>query len=192
MKTKIACLLASAFLLAGCWQKSLHSFYQDSDLVADPALVAGWTEQKDNPDDHSDWIFSQQGPKSYDLKIRDKENTYKFDAHLFQFEGQRYLDLFPLERGLSTVPAHHLLKVVELGANLKLAPLDLDWMQKWLRANPTSLDHVAVMDPESRSDRQKDELVLTAPTKALQAFLRQHRAEPEVWGKVMELKKSSK
>lgn len=178
MKLQTLCLVLGAGLLAGCWQKSLNAFYVPGDVIADEKLARVWHEKKENSEGKEEqgmvWTFTRDDRKGYTLTIKDDDKTYHYEAHLFKLDGHRLLDLFPTERGVSTIPAHSLFKVTEIGDTLQVAMLNINWMQKWLRKNPASLPHVTVIDPDHRDDREKDELVLTADTKALQAFLRQH------------------
>lgn len=175
MKLRTLCLLLGAGLLAGCWQKSLNAFYTPGDVIADEKLVRVWHEKKKNSDEKGmQWTFTQGDDKGYKLEIKDDDKTHNYEARLFKLDGQRFLDLLPAERTVSTIPAHSLCKVTEVGSTLQVAMLNIDWVQKWLRKNPATLPHVAVVDPDNQDDREKDELVLTADTKTLQAFLRQH------------------
>lgn len=193
MKIGTSCLLLGACLLTGCWQKSVHPFYERGDVAFDEKLFGSWREAKDteaSPDDKAQvWSFSPSGDMTYKLEIKDGENTQSYEARLFKLDGQQLLDIQPTERTVSTIPAHNLFKVVATQPKLELAALNIDWVQKWLRQNPEALAHFAVPDPEHRHDRDKDELVLSADTKALQKFLREHLKEDEFFGKPQAFKK---
>ena len=187
MKLRTGGLLLLAVLLAGCWQKSVHPFYTAKDLVAEPKLGGTWTERKANEDENKMvWTFNDATALRHDLTIRDDKEKHTYDAHVFRLDGARYLDLLASgPREISKLPVHHLFKLEEVGETLKLAPLNIEWVQKWLRKNPGTLAHAAVIDPENRDDREQDELVLTADTKALQSFLRTHAKEEGFWGKTV-------
>ena len=183
MKLKTSGLILIAFLLAGCWPKSLHPFYTEKDVITDPKLAGKWLDTEDGKVDAT-WTFTEAENKRYDLVIRDdKDEVYKFDARLFILDGQRYLDLFSQKRDMSIIPAHHLLKVTELGSGLQFSTPNFEWLDKWLKENPKALAHLRVMDPENRENRDHDEPVLTAETKDLQSFLRKHKDEEGFWNK---------
>src|SRR5262245_26877979 len=152
MRIRTSCLLLGACLLAGCWQKSLNPFYTAADLAFDAKLVGSWKEKKESSDGKEekgqDWTFISGTNKSYKLEIEADEETHRYEAHLFKVDGHRFLDIASIDRAVSSIPAHHLFKVIEIGPNLQLAALNINWVQKWLRANPGSLAHVAVIDPE--------------------------------------------
>ena len=189
MKLRTLCLLIGAGLLAGCWQKSLNAFYTPGDVISDAKLVRAWHEKKVNSEGKEEpgqvWTFTESDEKSYKLEIKDGDETHRYEAHLFKLNDHLLLDLLPTERTVSTIPAHSLFKVTEMGANLQMARLSIDWMQKWLRKNPGSLAHMAVIDPDNRDDREKDELILTAETKALQKFLREHWNDADLFAGTM-------
>jgi hypothetical protein len=191
MKLQTGGLLLATLLLAGCWQKSVHPFYTPKDLITEPKLGGTWTEQKKNPDEKKmQWTFNDATPLRFDLVIRDGEEKHPYDAHVFRLDGARYLDLQTAgPREVSKMPVHHLFKIEEVGETLKLTPLDINWVQKWLRKNPNALAHVAIVDPEHRDDREQDELVLTADTKALQSFLRTHSKDEDFWGETVTFKR---
>lgn len=191
----MSCLLLTTLLLAGCLQKSVNPFFTTQDIVAEPKLAGVWREPKDpnatGEDDRAFWEFANADGKRLDLVIRSKDERHEYDAHVFKIGDERFLDIGAKARSVSTVPAHHLFKLLELGPDLKLAALNTDWVQKWLRKHPDSLAHVAVIDPEHRDDRDKDELVLTADTKTLQSFVREHSKEENFFGDPMLLKRQS-
>ena len=197
MKTKLIALavVAAALMLTGCWQKSVSPFYTAKDLVSGPKLAGTWREAKDSNDSSDDdrmtWTFTNAGEKRFDLGLQDKNEKHGFEAHLFTLGEDRFLDLESKTRAVSTVPAHHLFKVIELTPDLKLSALSIDWVQKWLRNHPGALAHIAVADPEHRDNRDKDELVLTADTKALQKFVREHLNDEGFFDEPMVLRNES-
>jgi hypothetical protein len=191
MKPRITCLLLSAVFLAGCWQKSLNPFYTTADVAYEGRLIGAWHEQKDGSNDGEKpraWTFTEGLNKGYKLEIQEKDETHSYAGHFFKLDGYQLLDIIPAKQAVSTIPAHHLFKVVELEPNLKLAMLDIEWMQEWLRKNPGALAHIAIADPDSPDDREQDELVLTAETQALQKFLKQHWNEPKLFSEPIVLK----
>lgn len=171
-----------ALLCSGCWQKSLHSFYRTEDLAPDEQLIGVWKGANAEPDSKERWTFKKAGPQSYELEIRDNDDkAYSFTAHLFKFEQQRFLDLTPREPQLSGIPAHHLFKVGELTATLRLELLNPEWIANWLRKNASSLAHMRVSYPEQGNGEGDEEFILLAETKDLQKFLRQHLNEPDLF-----------
>ena len=187
MKLKTTGLLLTALLLAGCWQKSVNPFYTAKDLVAEPKLDGTWTGQKNaNEENKMTWTFHNATNLRHSLTILSDDEKIEYVAHVFRLDGARYLDLIGAgPREVSTMPVHHLFKLEEVGEKLKLAPLNIEWMQKWLTKNPGTLAHLALVDPDQRDDRGSDELVLAADTKALQNFLRTHAKDEEFWGKTL-------
>jgi hypothetical protein len=175
-----------AMLMAGCWQKSVHPFYTTKDLVAEPKLSGTWKEQKDGDEDNKMmWTFNDATALRFDLTIRKGDEKQEYDAHVFRLEGARFLDIMSRNREASTLPMHHLFKLEEAGATLKIRALNTEWVQTWLRKNSNVLAHMTIVDPEHRDDREQDELVLTADTKALQSFLRMHLKDEEFFAKPM-------
>lgn len=183
MKTKTMLLALVTGLLAGCWQKSASPFYTEKDVVTEPRLAATWREPRDpnatGEDNRVTWEFTRGDDKRFDLGIWNKEDRQAYDAVVFKLGEDRFLDIASQARGISAIPAHHLFKLIAVEPELKLAALNTDWMQKWLREHPDSPAHVAIVDPDHRGDRDKDELVLTADTKTLQAFILRHAKDKD-------------
>lgn len=192
MKKTTFAFLALAVLLVGCWQKSLHPFYTVADLAPDKQLIGRWETTPENPDEDPErWRFRQLGPDSYSLEFSDSDGKkYKYVAHLFKLDQKRFLDLALPPGEASGIPAHHLFLVSELGSTLAMAPLNPKWMREFLDANPHALAHTRLPDPEHRDDRDKDDLVLTAETEALQNFLRRHWDEDDFYADPIKLKKA--
>lgn len=193
MNMRTSCLLVLTALFMGCWQKSVHPFHTANDVVAEPKLVGTWQVVKDNGelDGDTTWTFTRSGDKSFELVGRDSDEAHEFDAHVFKLGERRYLNIMSRKRGLSTVPAHHLFQVIEVGTELKVKALNLDWMQRWLSKHPGSLAHIVIVNPGDRDNREKDEIVLTADTKALQSFIRDHLKDDDFFTGEIVLRKQS-
>ena len=177
-KTTLMGLALVALLAGGCWQKSLHPFYTANDLAPDAKLAGTWRDKDQTEEKKERWVFEPAGPKGYYLDIHDEEDkSHRYAAHLFKFENKTFLDLVLRDRELSGIPAHHLFRVDELGANLVMTPLNPGWIADRLKENPESLKHMRMPDPDAPNDRDKDEFILLAETKDLQAFLRKHLKE---------------
>jgi hypothetical protein len=182
-------------LLAGCWQKSVSPFYTNQDLVTEPKLAGVWREPRDpnatDEDNRATWEFTRGDEKRFDLVIWNKDDRQEYDAHVFKLGGERFLDIGSKSRAISTTPVHHLFKLVGVEPHLKLGPLNTDWMQKWLSTHLDSLAHVAIVDLDHRDDRSRDELVLSADTKALQAFVRAHANDENFFSDATVLQRQS-
>jgi hypothetical protein len=192
MSIRISCLLVLTALLTGCWQKSVHPFYTAGDAVAEPKLAGSWQVVKDNGEiDETTWTFTRSDDKSFELVGREKEEAHEYDARVFKLGDRRYLNLMSRTRALSTVPAHHLFQVIEVGSELKVKALNENWMRRWLGKHPGSLAHIVIVNPAHRDDREKDEIILTADTKALQSFIRDHIKDDDFFTGEIVLKKQS-
>jgi len=189
MKSKI--LLLFALALAGC-VPSWNPFYTEKDLVFDPALVGAWRPAEAKETSKEDWAFTKAGDKQYQLAQTDEEDRKAvFEAHLFQLNAQRFVDLYLTKvegddlkvnawASLSLVPAHLLLRVEQIEPALKLAVMNPDWMQKFLKKTPGAIAHQVVGDGN---------VVLTADTGELQKFIAAHLNDPDFFGGPMEMKR---
>lgn len=173
--------LIAALALAAC-VPSLHPFHFEKDVVFDAQLLGAWAPK----DGKSSWAFSAHEPAAYRLvHADDKGREGRFRARLFELRGERFLDLYPeAPAGESNayhrahlVKAHTLLHVVELGPRLRLAAMNPDWLRRRLEKDPGLIAH----------ERRGEQVVLTAPTAALQAFVLRLLGEPEAFGKPVEL-----
>ena len=168
-------VIGLSLLWTGCWQKSVHPFYQDDDIVFEKRLIGTWMEQKEKEDDDpQSWSFSEGRENSYQLDIKGGDTTMEFDAHLFELGGFRFLDLYSQRRAVSEIPAHHLFRIGKIGSALELQVLSLDWIKEWSTEHPEGIAHVQAPDSEKPEDPDKGEVILTAGTKALQRFVLAH------------------
>jgi len=170
--------LALLAALAGC-VPSLNPLYTEKDLVFDPALLGVWGEANAK----ETWTFEKAGEKKYKLLQTDNDGrTGEFEVHLLKLKDHYFLDLYVTEPGgekwspndlargaIIMRPGHLFLKVTQIQPTLKMAMLDLDWLQKLLEKDPRAVRHEKI---RFGSANEKDfQLVLTAETKELQRFI---------------------
>ena len=189
MKNKILVLLALA--LAGC-VPSWNPFYTEKDLVFDPALVGTWRPVEAKDSSQENWSFTKAGDKNYQLSQTDEEGRKAaFEVRLFKLKDHRFLDLYLTKvegdnlkvnawASTSLVPAHLLLRVEQTEPTLKLAAMNPDWMQTYLKQHPNAIAHRVVSDGN---------IVLAASTEELQKFILAHLNDKDFIGGPMEMKR---
>jgi len=189
MKNRTLLLLVLA--LAGC-VPSWNPFYTKKDLVFDPALIGTWRPAEAKESSKETWAFTKSGDKLYQLQQTDEEgHKAAFEARLFKLNDHLFLDLYLTKiegddlkvnawASFSLVPAHLLLKVEQIEPTLKLAAMNPDWMQKFLKKTPDAIAHRVVSDGD---------IVLAASTDELQKFVLAHLDDKEFFGGAMEMKR---
>lgn len=177
MKThNLIALTAAAVLLCSCIP-SVNPFYTDQEVVFDARLLGEWQE-KDKSDNPDVWEFESTTNKMYKLTITEKEGKRgRFNAHLFQYKQEYFLDLIPDDCHYATnqadlvaasmYPGHLLVRVPQIEPELKLAFFDFGWLGKFIEKNPKALAH----------HKEGDHIVLTAGTRDLQRFVLKHLDE---------------
>jgi hypothetical protein len=181
MKTKIFGVLAGVALLCSC-VPSVNPFYTEKDVVTDPRLPGVWQEA-DKKDDPQVWKFEAAETNAYQVTFtEDHGKTGVFCGHLFKLGGEHFLDLIPANCdyatnqaglvGVAMIPGHLLVRVSAFEPSLQLAFCNGDWLKNFLETNSTAIAH----------NHEKDSLVLTADTAALQKFVLQHLGKDELFG----------
>jgi len=180
-------VVALALSLSGC-VPSVFPLYTDKDARFDPALVGEWAEAGSNDES---WTFTKSGDNAYDLVIREKEKSGPFDAHLLRLGARQFIDITPDPSGLNDanlidaykaalIPGHMFAKVVQLSPALKIAFLDPKWIKDYLHDHPAEVAHYL--------DRH-GEVMLTAPTRELQAFVTKHADDKNAFGGESDMRK---
>jgi len=191
MKTK---LIIFAFLLtvtmSSCLVKSLHQFYNDTDLVYKPELNGTWFGN-----DSATWVISQhkvfsglmkdeKPGNSYDIVYTDKKGTSKFYAHLFRLENQLYLDFFlpdlegPDLAVMHLIPAHTLAKVELAKDQITIKWYNEEWLMKLFKENRIRIAHEKIPYDLDRDNTGDFQVILTAPTSELQKFIIKYGNDP--------------
>lgn len=167
-------------LIAGCWQRSLHAFYLPSDVIPEPGLAGAWrqvSEKDGTPEkDGMTWEFTRIDDRRLDLVVigDNGRDRIEYEVRAFRLGDVRFLDLFSKIRAVDVIPAHHLFRLIEVGAALRVTTLNPDWIGTWLKQHPDSMAHVILPGSDRPGDSDKDEYVLAADTPALQRFVREH------------------
>ena len=178
MKIKKFLFYLLAALLGGCVPvMSLHSLYTEEDVVFKENLVGTWVDNPDSP--KTTWEFSRAGAKekAYKLVYSDDEGKKgSFVVHLVKLENGLFLDVlpsqFPSEQQdwekmkwaynfFFFVSAHTFIKIDSIEPQLKMRRTINDEMKELFKEEPNAVKHELV----------EDEIILTASTKELQAFV---------------------
>jgi len=170
---KTLVVLGAALTLAAC-APSLHPFFTDKDVVFDNALLGAWVN-----DSGDKCLFTKSGADHYELLFVD-DSSSRFEARLIELGGVKFLDLYPKTQGRNSdpcppnfVPAHTIARLTIDKDSISMAMMDADWIKQLSDRNQLELAHERLEDGE---------IVLTAPTQKLQAFIRKHADDKKLFG----------
>jgi hypothetical protein len=185
---KFSLLILPALVLTSCLIRSLNPFYHESDVIFDKTLIGSWNDQ-----DSGLWSIEQF---SYPLDLLGKDtidNSYKvtytdkngiisvFNAHLFELEGNRYIDFYPLMSELYANEAFYSFHLLPVHTVAKLMRKDNDqiafkwynedWFHELVTQNKTKTDYKELEKGETDVGFN---YILTGSTTSLQDFLNAH------------------
>lgn len=152
-----------------------------------PSLVGQWTEDESE----ATWTFSKEGTNAYTLIYNNKNGKQgAFSAHLLKIKGELFIDFFPKEPELKRnnfyklhlLPVHTFVHVNQIEPTLQMAAPNPKWIEKYLAENPSAIRH----------EKVDGEIVLTAPTKDLQAFWLKHLDTEDAFGDPTKMKRSQR
>jgi hypothetical protein len=193
MRTLITAGALAAAVLgnSGCYVASLYPFYTSEDVVFDAGLLGTWVG--DDDDERLTISRATDQADSYAIEVLDIEwiglgrsgptVTSAFIGRLFRLGDALFMDAFPAPSatchtglGWNALRAgmHFLVRVSRDGDTLRMQVLDPDKVDALVQAPP----HAHLLYDGGTSDRPGGpgdaNLVLTAPTAEIQAFLRRH------------------
>jgi hypothetical protein len=196
MKTRlIFYLLILTLFLPGCLVKSLHPFYTDQDVIFKKELTGTWTDA-----DSAVWIIEQhmqstgllsrkKPGKAYDITFTNRQGSSKFLAHLFQLNGELYLDFSPDEvacgndlAGFHMVGTHSLAKVGLIGGKIAISWYNEVWLADLFNKNQIRISHERVPYDPDNNNPSSVQIILTASTSELQKFIIKYGSDPNAFG----------
>jgi hypothetical protein len=162
MNKQLLAILLLAFLIVSC-VRSFYPLYTSKDLIFDQTLIGTWTDNNQNI-----WTFSKGRETSYELIYTEKDSPAKFTAHLVKLGKFRFLDLAPQEPGIENtffaahlIPVHTFSRIWIQEDSVGLSVLDNGWLKSMIDSKKIRIAH----------QRQGDGIILTAPTRELQALV---------------------
>lgn len=168
MRTKQLLAVAGLVLLmTGCTVRSLQPLYTEKDPIFEPQLLGMWVEEGDKSDDLL--IFQKYEENAYTVRVGDLP---ELKGRLMKLEGQMFLDLTPAKAdGAFNIPGHLFVRIRLNGDTMQTALLDSDWAEHAADAGTLGLSHLRI----------GSEVVLTASSKELQAFVARHAGDGSVF-----------
>jgi hypothetical protein len=171
---KIFVVFVASLAMAGCFAPALNPFFTNENIVFNETLLGVWIK-----DSGEKCLFTKSGENHYEL-LYVSEATARFEARLIELDGVTFLDLYPKPmsegNGLllaNFVPTHTIARVTISKDSISIAMMDGDWLKQLSDQNQLDLAH----------ERLDDEMiVLTAPTRELQAFALKHVYTKEAFG----------
>ena len=176
---KFAYIVALTALLmsSGCLVVSTSPLFTQKDAVFEPALVGVWNESATEQ-----YVFSKLGENAYKIDVSDGKTKTTFVGRLVRLDGVLFLDMAAsttwtelgvpkdVEGTLSDwfLPLHLFVRINQVTPSLSVSAVDEAWFKGYLKDHPTALAHTF----------RDDDVVLTASTEDIRAFLRAHAATP--------------
>ncbi len=169
---KVLVALVAGIALGGC-VRSVSPVVAEADREFDARLLGNWaTSGREKAE-----VAAKDG--DYAVAYTDgKGNVSHFVARLGRMGRYRVLDVSPVDSDLQgndaynalLLPVHTFMIVDSIGSEFRSREVKLDSVEAYLARQPTALAHLRV----------GDEILLTAPTPELRAFLERFAARPGV------------
>jgi hypothetical protein len=186
-RSRIAPLLfavAACMVLAGCYVQSLQPLFSDRTTIFDPSLLGTWVAEDDDG-----FVFTlEDTTRGFYMLISDESGaTARFQAVLTEFDGVRFMDIFPEEPNNDNgfyrdhlMRVHSILKVERMADTLSVADFDAEWLSTMASQNKLTIPHVSL----------DGAVLLTAPTEELQKFVRTYARTPEAFSEPVRLRRA--
>ena len=175
--------LSVCVALAGCYVQSLHPLASDNIMSFDAELVGTWVAEDDE-----EFVFTliDTTRGTYTLLCDESGAQARFDATLVELAGATFLDIYPEEAQSENafykdhlMRVHNLLKIERSVDTLWVADFDAEWLATMVSQKKVVVDHVPL----------DGAVLLTAPTKDLQNFVRKHAKNPDAFSERVRLRR---
>ena len=184
LRTRLALAAVSISLaLAGCYVQSLHYLATDDIMAFDPELVGTWV-----PEEDEEFVFTliDTTRGMYTLLCDEGGAQGRFAAALVELGEVTFLDIYPEEAQSENgfykdhlMRVHNILKLRRSADTLWVADFDAEWLATAISQKKISIDHVPL----------DGAVLLTAPTKDLQALVRKYANTPEAFSEPVRLRR---
>jgi len=170
----LAAVCAAAAVMFGC-VPSLQPLATEEEWVVEPKLVGTWV----TPDSQLSLTFEKADNNTYTVVATEgKSHVTKLVAGLIRLDDNLFCDTTVKDVDLQgdlakfhLLPVHLFTKITLANDTLTYATLNFDWLKKLREERKLALRH----------EMMNDGIVLTAPTKELQEFLRKHAGHPDAF-----------
>lgn len=175
-----------AMLIGGCTPPSLHPLATPETTIADQGLIGSWSEDHGN----ATYVVSPTGDeKVYRLTIvphNDDGAISEAELRIVKLGDGRYADLSPTKaqrdgaakvEGKMFIPGHCIASVRRTGDSVVVRQLSSDWVKDALTGGGQTLAHALV----------DGDVIITAPTPELQAFVTRIAGVDKAWEKPVTL-----
>jgi hypothetical protein len=182
-----------ALAISGCFVKSLHPFYKESDVIFKNDLLGTWLDEDSATWHINPFVFSKGFMKgdsidnSYLMEMYDDtSNISTFNVHLFKMGDKHYLDFEPIRGGrydemidFHMIPAHSIARIEFISEEeVLIAWFNEDWIKDLFEENRIKIAHEVIQTVEENFTK---EYVLTASTDELQKFLVKYGSMEDIY-----------
>jgi hypothetical protein len=174
-----ALALAAAVVSAGCWQVSIHPFFNEATSL--PGAGGRWVSEEEDPDTLE---LAEAGADTWTARLIEADGESSTALVRFgRVGGELFWDMtaeVPKTPGglvaLHLVPVHSVARVRLDGDRLEVTPLDSRWLAEAIADGRVGL---ACVDPDEKGGG--DDVLLTASTAELEGFLASWGGDPEAF-----------
>jgi len=185
-RTIVVVIVLIAACLQGCIVKSVHPFFNESDVVYQKELEGDWADQDSNR-----WRIHKNPYKSNSYELHYSKNGREVEllGHLFKLDNNLYFDMIPVSDNseellvfdLHMVPTHSIARVAKLtDKQVIIKWFNEEWLRKMFTENRIKISHELVMD-ESPTSKDDGFYLLTASTNELQKFVIKYGSDPSAY-----------
>jgi len=186
----VICILG--LLMSSCLVKSLHPFYNESDVVFRKDIPGTYLDQEGGIwtiEPHEAKLFYKS--KYYLLKLVDRnKKKVTFRGCLFKLDNNYYVDFY-LESGnnpdaetdlfaMHVLGVHTVARLI-IGKNeLHIKWYNVEWLSNLFKQNKIRLAH-EILEGGGGDIVEKGDIVLTASTNELQKFMKKFANDPKAF-----------
>lgn len=156
---------------SGCLVASLHPIYDDESIVFDEALVGTW----ENRESEVSAVLTRGEWRSYHVAYTDRFGTTRFTAHLTTIGTAKFLNVRPedgLERPAFLTATNGILQVTIDHDRLRVREPEYGVVLQRLNAGTLGVEGATDL---------KQNILLTAPSPKVRAWLRAGLADDTLW-----------